>query len=186
MEKPTYEEVEAISKETWINFFKVEYGNECSEPSWFEVEDDCITLKTFCTGLNQTYGDVSFEQYHKMVSGYYDELAKSLKENQILIVEYMGFEIKGGYYARKGNNGFIHLDGEYEFRPHKKWKDAQRVLDFLIEEGEITGYDIQVNGKEIKFDLRTSNKIITKETNNGNMAYPAYKAMLEHIKEQTQ
>jgi len=73
---PTQKELEAIPIINWIKFMENEYDGNCGEPSYFLIGEDAdngfLEYKTFCSGLNQTFVDVTKEEYEKIKAGEYN------------------------------------------------------------------------------------------------------------------
>jgi hypothetical protein len=156
---PTEEEINAIPSDNWIAWLKAEYNHSCGEPGNISIttkkeemdeehqdNDYMITFKTFCSGLNQTYCDVTPEQYEKIKSGFYNRQIKKGTSDFKKMIEFMGYESRYPENKRdkdriffkqvgKGESGeeWIWLDSgpDVSFRPDINWKHINKVVDYI-------------------------------------------------------
>jgi hypothetical protein len=152
---PTEEEINAIPSENWMAWLRAEYNNYCCEPDYIsittekeEIQGDhayMISFKTFCTGLNQTYCDVTPEQYEKVKSGFYNNQVEDLAKDYLKMVSFMEYKKKYPdddkiFFKKIGidedgddDEDWIWLKGgkAYEFRPDIKWDDLNKVIDYI-------------------------------------------------------
>lgn len=75
MTKLTIDILEKIPEENWINFIKSKYNHDCDGVSYFligeESDNGFLTFKTFCDELNQTFCDVTEDEFLLIQSNSY-------------------------------------------------------------------------------------------------------------------
>lgn len=149
LKAPSNKEVDAIPKENWVAWLKAEYNHECCEPDYVTVttnkeemgeehqdKDFMISFKTFCIGLNQTYCDVTPEQYEKIKSGFYNDQLDTAKSDVKKMLDFMKYKKKyehdDTYYVNEDRE-VIMIDSNptYSFRPDLNWKDLHKVIDYI-------------------------------------------------------
>ncbi len=160
---PTQDEVNSIPNKNWIAWLKAEYNIDCGEPGFIEVITDkeemneehqkydyILNFKTFCTKLNQTYCDVTPEQYEKIKSGYYNKKNKNRKSDYKKMIAFMGYKSKYPNSERDKdriffkkidesikyddweNEHWIWLDSsDVSFRPDKNWEHLNKVVEHI-------------------------------------------------------
>ena len=147
---PTEEEINAIPSENWTAWLKAEYNHDCGEPDYISITTEkeemdeeyqdneyMISFKTFCSGLNQTYCDVTPEQYEKIKSGFYNDQLDNSKSDCLKILDFMGYKPKykheDGFYVNEKMD-VITINShnpKYDFRPDLNWDDLNKVIDYI-------------------------------------------------------
>jgi len=147
---PTEEEINAIPSENWTAWLKAEYNHDCGEPDYISITTEkeemdeeyqdneyMISFKTFCSGLNQTYCDVTPEQHEKIKSGFYNDQLDNSKSDCLKILDFMGYKPKykheDGFYVNEKMD-VITIDShnpKYDFRPDLNWDDLNKVIDYI-------------------------------------------------------
>lgn len=147
---PTGEEINAIPSENWTAWLKAEYNHDCGEPGYINITTEkkemgeeyqdneyMISFKTFCSGLNQTYCDVTPEQYEKIKSGLYNDQLDNSKSDCLKILDFMGYKPRykheDGLYVNEKKD-FITINSDipkYNFRPDLNWDDLNKVIDYI-------------------------------------------------------
>jgi hypothetical protein len=124
MKAPTEKELEKIPEENFMAWLYSEYGHDCDGISYFMVGEDAengfIEFDTFCSGLNQTYCDVSPKQYKKIKKGYYNG------KHPIMKVRYDRKSL-----PKDGEVVMFHLHTDQShanWHKGKYWKDAEEFV----------------------------------------------------------
>jgi hypothetical protein len=146
---PTEKELESIPGENWIAWLKAEYNHSCGEPYGFyvttnkeEMDEEhrdneyVIHFKTYCSKLNQTYCDVTPEQYEKVKAGFYNKQLEDNKSDVLKMLDFMGYKPKyegeNNYLVNENDDAiFINYSPDIDFRPDINWRDLNKVIDHI-------------------------------------------------------
>src|SRR5690606_37398516 len=152
--------------------------------------DYVLSFKTFCTKLNQTYCDVTPEQYEKVKSGYYNKQIKNRKSDYKKMISFMGYKSRypdsdrdrdrifykkideSIQYDDSDNEHWIWLDSspDVSFTPDKNWKHLHKVIEFIESKPStlktVISYD-KKKKKPYKFEIIMQGGVTSKGLNPG-------------------
>ena len=139
---PTLKELKAIPEKNFMSWLSAEYGNECSDISYFLIGDEAdngfLEFKTYCSGLNQTFCDVSPEEYEKIKEGYYNDklFIRKIRASYESIPNYIGYGNEDEIVHFKDRNTDTWLTGTWNWRTYefecegKSYKPIYDVIEW--------------------------------------------------------
>lgn len=203
---PTEKELESIPGENWVAWLKAEYNHKCGEPYGFyvttnkeEMDEEhldneyVIHFKTFCSKLNQTYCDVTPEQYEKIKVGFYNKQLEDNKSDVLKMLDFMGYKPKyegeNNYLVNKdGDAIFINHSPDIDFRPDINWRDLNKVIDYiesrpstLMTSIEYLDSDRHKYSFKVTMQEGVTSKGLNQGTSNNSKIEAAYKGVMNYI-----